>query len=460
MKKNYFAPVVLLGCIAASAPALFAEPEPEPRHPHQKSELYESEKLVVSHNDPALKSILSKGRHQDVSSTTPVPSFAIHTRDNRFVLSIGGQINPQFGYDLGNDLNAEDKGAGFVVSSIPVPAQRGKKSDFFINPLNGYLDFTVVGFGGTENQITGYFKLGMNGSSNQALLKRAYINWRGLTVGENQTLLQDGLAAQPTTIDTQGPGGEVGATAYQIAYKSPSFNNVSFAAALEMPTYYSSNGIYRGKDYAHEFYGRQVTGDVNQLVPDIPLWVQYQPSESNRIRVSAILRNFLYRDLLTDKTRHVLGWGTMISGNFSFYKPLVFNFQAIYGKGLGNYIQDLQGLEISFTPSNSEVGRMDANPAMGLVFGASYTPNSKWQFNAVGSYTRIWRAGDYATDGDADGIAGPNNYRYGTYLAVNALYNITSYLQWGIEYDYGQHHTYGMGQAHDSRIQTQLSLTF
>ena len=155
-----------------------------------------------------------------------------------------------------------------------------------------------------------------------------------------------------------------------------------------------------------------------------------------------------------------MGWGAMLSGNFSFWEPLVFNFQGVYGKGIANYIQDISGRPLSFTPEDDNPGRMTANQMMGLVFGASYNATSKLQFNIVGSYARIWNVGDYAVVDDHDGVAGNANYRYAGYIAANCFYNITSYLQWGIEYLYGHRETYGLGGANDSRIQTQLSFTF
>ena len=83
-----------------------------------------------------------------------------------------------------------------------------------------------------------------------------------------------------------------------------------------MPTYYSSAGIYRGHDYP-KFDGTQVTDyqDAEQLIPDIPAWVEYSFSQWNRIRVSGILRNFAYKDKIANKTRHMVGWGAMLSGN-------------------------------------------------------------------------------------------------------------------------------------------------
>ena len=422
--------------------------------------IFESGAIEFVRTNPEICAILEQARPVEPNAI-PTPKFALRTRDNSFVLSIGGQINPILGYDIGNDLyNSDGSGSNFVSGNIPVPAQAGKKGAFFINPLNAFVDFTVVGLGGTENQVTGYVKIGMNGASHAALLKRAYVTWRGITVGETATLMQDGLAAQPPTIDTQGPCGDVAGTAYQISYKSPSYSGVSFAVGLEMPTFYSSNGLYRGKDYRHDYYDVKVTDDATQLVPDIPLWVQYEASEQNRVRVSGLLRNFAYRDLIDGKTCNLFGWGAMLSGNFSFWKPLTFNFQAVYGEGIANYIQDISGRRLSFTPDDSHLGRMTANPMMGLVFGASYNATSKLQFNVVGSYSRIWDVGDYAVADDADGVAGMDNYRYGAYIAANCFYNITNYLQWGIEYVYGRHQTYALGGANDSRVQTQLSFTF
>lgn len=431
--------------------------------------IYETGCLEVIRTDcnPGVKRAVESARPVEPGGV-PTPKFTIKTRNDMFMLTIGGEINPILGYDIGNNLYSTDAGSGFVTGDIPVPPLAGHKGDFFINALNGNVDFTVVGFAGTKNQVSGYVKLGTNGNNKSVLLKRAYVTWRHVTAGLKHSNATDGLALQPPTIDPQGPCGDVVTTSYQIAYTSPSYDGFRFAAALEMPSYYSSNGVYRGKDYT-SWYGRQVNAEVDQLVPDLPVWVEYQASEQNRVRFTAILRNFAYQDMVCQRRRNLFAWGTMLSGNFSFYKPLTFNFQAVYGRGIANYIQDLQGRYLSFTPKTDELGRMQANPMMGLVFGASYNATKKLQFNVVGSYARIWDVEPYATCqdetvADANGrqviVAGNSNYRYGVYVAANCFYSFTSYLQAGVEYLYGHRETYGLGGANDSRIQAQLSLTF
>ena len=44
--------------------------------------------------------------------------------------------------------------------------------------------------------------------------------------------------------------------------------------------------------------------------------------------------------------------------------------------------------------------------------------------------------------------------------ATMPRYQITNYLQFGVEYLYGRRYTYTLGAANDSRIETQLTLSF
>lgn len=413
-------------------------------------------KLEITRTTPEIASILKKSRSAEAKAI-PTPKFALRTSDNKFIMTIGGQINPILGYDIGNNLY-QQAGAGpsFVTNAIPVPAVPGKKGDFYINPLNGYVDLQVVGFGGTSNEVTGYMKIGTNGINNNVVLQRAYITYRNFTAGMKLTLFQDDYACQPPTIDPEGPSGEVSTLSYEVSYKSPSYNGFRYAIGLDMPTFYSSNGYYRGKDYP-EFDGVQVANyaDAENLVPDIPAWVEYSFSQWNRVRVSGVLRNFAYRDLLEGKTRHETGWGAMISGNLSPDPKFIFYYQVAYGKGIGNYIQDIAGHPISFIPENSKPGRMTASPMMGANVGISYNPTSKLQFNAMFSEARVWDVGAYCNALDES-----QNYKYALYGAANCFYTFNPWLQWGIEYLWGKRETWNIGGATDNRIQTQVTFTF
>lgn len=413
-------------------------------------------KIEFKRTDAATRDILQRHRPNE-NKSIPVPSFALKTNNNKFIMTIGGSINLILGYDIGNNLYRQpDGGIGFVTSAIPVPAVKGHKSDFFINPFNSAVDIQIVGLANTKNEISAYVKFGTNGNNLNLMLLRAYMTWRNFTFGEKLTLLQDCYACQPPTIDPQGPSGCVSNVAYEISYTSPSYNGFRYAVGLDMPTYYSSNGIYRGKDYP-QFDNTQVTDykDAEQLIPDIPVWVEYSFSPMNRIRLSGILRNFAYKDNIANKTRHMVGWGAMLSGNLSPSNAFIFYYQFAYGQGIGNYLQDIAGKPISFIPKDDVPGRMKAAPMMGLNVGVTFNATKKLQFNAMFSESRIWDVADYCR-----ALPDSQNYKYALYAAANCFYNITPYLQWGIEYLWGHRQTWNIGGAHDSRLQTQLQFTF
>ncbi len=387
-----------------------------------------------------------------------VPTFAIRTKDNKFILTIGGYVNPVIGGDFGNNLYKVDgAGIGFVTSKIPVTAVPGHKGDFYINPFQGALSFQATGFGGTDNQVTAYFKIGTDGMSPGLNFLRAYLTWRGFTAGQKLTLMQDVYACQPPTIDPQGPSGCISNVAYELSYTSKSYNGFRFAIGADVPSYYASNGVYRGHDFPK--YDNQMVCNPNaveQVIPDFPMWVEYMKSPSMRVRLSGLLRNFAYKDLVANKTRHDLGWAVMLSGNVQPVKPWTLYLQAVYGQGIGNYLQDVAGLPISFIPDDKNPGKMTATPMMGLNLGSSvnFGKNKAWQWNVMASEARVWNVKDYC-------VANPDNdYRFGFYFATNLFYNITSYLQWGVEYLYGQHGTWAGPVGHDNRIQTQLMFTF
>lgn len=412
-------------------------------------------KINFGRTTPEVAAIINKTRPHEPKAI-PTPKFALTSGNNNFILTIGGQINLITGGDIGNNLYKQSgAGINFVTSAIPVPAVPGQKGDFYITPLDGAVDMQVVGFANTPNAVTGYVKVGTNGVNTSLVLQRAYITWRGFTGGMKLTLFQDDYACQPPTIDPEGPSGCVSAVSYELSYKSKSYGGFRFALGLDVPTYYSSAGYYRGVDYPKYSDKLVSTTNYDQIIPDVPMWMEYSFSQWNRIRLSGIIRNFRYKDILSDRARNEVGWGVMLSGNVQPASKWILYYQAAYGKGIGNYLQDIAGHPYSYTPDNSQPGRMQANPMLGANIGVSFNPTSKLQFNAMFSESRIWGVKDYA---DANTEA--NNYKYALYGAVNCFYNINSFLQVGVEYLYGHRQTWNIGGADDNRVQAQLSFTF
>lgn len=410
--------------------------------------------LQIVRTSDEVAEIVNRHRPHE-SHSIPTPKFALKSGNNNFIMTIGGQFNLIAGGDMGNDLYKQDgAGISFVTNAIPVPSVAGHRGDFYINPLDGAVDMQVVAFANTDNELSAYLKVGTNGVNTSIALQRAYLTYRGFTGGLKLTLFQDDYACQPPTIDPEGPAGCISTLSYELSYKSKSYNGFRFAIGLDIPTYYSALGYYRGNDYP-KFDGEMVSTEVNQIMPDIPMWVEYSFSQWNRIRLSGIVRNFAYKDLIADKMRHEAGWGVMLSGNIQPSDKWIIYYQGAYGKGIGDYLQDIAGHPYSFIPDDSTVGRMTASPMLGANIGVSFNPTSKLQFNAMFSESRIWDVEAYANAGSE-----AENYKYALYGAVNCFYNINSFLQVGVEYLYGHRQTWNIGGANDSRLQAQLSFSF
>lgn len=411
--------------------------------------------ISISQTNSTDAEILKKHRPEGANEI-PTPKFVIKTSDRKFMMTIGGVVNPIMGVDIGNALyKLGGQGADFTTQAIPVPATAGNKSDFFIDPLHAAVDMEVVGLGGTDDQITAYIKFKTNGVSKAINLNRAYLTWRNFTIGMKSTLMEDDNACQPPTIDPEGPSGSLSTTTYEVSYKSQNYNGFRFALGIDMPTYSTSNGYYRGKDFPEYDGVKVVGGEAEQMIPDIPMWIQYGTSDYNRVRVSGLIRNFAYRDLLSHDSKHAMGWGVMLSGNLNPIEPLIIYFQGAYGEGIGHYIQDISGMPVSFIPESSKPGKMKASPMMGVNIGLTYKFSPKLQANIMASESRIWGVRDYCTAPDST-----CNYKYALYAAANVFYNITPYLQCGIEYLWGRRQTWDIGGANDNRIQTQLSFSF
>lgn len=419
--------------------------------------------FVKTSQDTTVYNILEKDRSKNTNEL-PVPHFAIHTANNKFVMTIGAKINPIIGVDLGSDLyRNDDAGINFVPAQIAIPTPSGRKSDFFINALGADIDLQIVGFGGTPDQITGYVKFSTGGNDKALEMSKAYITWRGLTAGLKHSIFQDEEVVPPT-IDPQGPNGLVGQTVNEFGYVSPVMRGFRLGVGLDMPTYYSSAGHYWGHDYKtwnnHKIEGELVCDPhyYGMSVPDIPMFVEWRGQDLNRVKIAGIIRPMLYRDLLAQTRRTTVGWGLSLSGNINPVEPLIFYLQATYGKGIGAYIQDLAGIPISFVPKDNHPGHMTPTPMMGWVAGVTYNINDRWQVNAMASQARVWNVADYAVhESEPDGDI--NNYKYGLYSAANVFYNISSYFQVGLEYLYGYRKSWNDGSAHDNRLQLQVQFS-
>ena len=93
--------------------------------------IYEIGSLELIGTDGEVGTILERVRPIEPNAVAK-PKFAIRSGGNRFILSIGGNINPIVGYDIGNDLyNVPKAGMRFVPGDTPCTGHFGASRRIF-----------------------------------------------------------------------------------------------------------------------------------------------------------------------------------------------------------------------------------------------------------------------------------------------------------------------------------------
>lgn len=104
-------------------------------------------------------------------------------------------------------------------------------------------------------------------------------------------------------------------------------------------------------------------------------------------------------------------------------------------------------------PSADNANVMNTVKAWGAYGGLQFNISRTVFASATYSHVRTY----------ADKCAAPtadDQYRYAQYAVGNVFWDITSILQAGAEYIYGRRVNYNGSQAHDSRLQLSLQLSF
>lgn len=367
------------------------------------------------------------------------PRFAVVGKDEKFYFGIGGLVKTTVSFDFPNPINS---GMYFTPANIPMSGQPGNGGLVQFNAQQSSLFFNFVAMPGTDNSIGAYINFDLCGNNYTPFLQYAYLTWRGFIVGYNTTLFLDGAASAPT-IDKEGPN----ATTYTINplvdYAHTFKNGITLAIGAEIGP--------------ESFTTTSQTANVNQRIPDIPAYIQYNFNNNPNayIRFSGLLRNMQYRDEVKDKNGNITGYGIKTSGILPASDKFIAYFQLGYGKGITSYFEDMAGLGLDLAPDPQNAGQLEAVEAWGGYIGLQYNFTKKCYTSATYSHTR-----NYAKKYDDGSTPWSQQYRYGQYLAANVFYNITSQLTWGIEWDWGRRMNMDGYSRHDNRIQTMLQFSF
>lgn len=384
---------------------------------------------VVSEEDSTYRHLHENAPH--LENVADVPRFTLIGKDRRFYMGLGASINATAGFDFGHPISDPNY---FVTSRIPMTIAPGNGGQFKFSAQQSRIYLNILAFPGNENQFGAYAAINFLGENYAPKLHHAYLRYRGLTAGYTYTMFAD-VSCVPPTIDYEGPNGLPTIIHAMVSYegKFGPKKEWGYGIALDNPE--------------ASYTDAARTATVSQRVPDVPFYLQRSWADGRGwLRASGIVRNILYRDLVSEKNVDRVGWGVKLSGKSPVYGPLSAYYMGLYGKGIASYIQDLNGAAMDLAPSRENPGRLEAVEAWSGMIGLQYQFSPKVFSTTTYSHVRAY--------GDT-GV-----YRYAQYFVANIFYDINSVVQAGAEYLYGRRVAFDGAQAHDNRLQVMLKLSF
>lgn len=378
-----------------------------------------------------------QGNAPGLAHIKDVPRFTLVGKDHKFYLGIGANIKAVADYDFGSPLSDANRFTTYDITG----ADRGDGARYQMSAAQSNIYFNFVALPGSANQVGIYIDINFMRPDHAPMMHHAYLRYRGFTAGHTVSLFTD-LGAEPASIDYAGPNSLTYVGHPNVSYTGKFGKDKMWSAAIgiDMPE--------------TSITPTASTKAINQRVPDIPVFLQRAwCGGKGWFRVSAIFRNLYYRDLAADRGKgkniDKFGWGVKVSGKTPICGGLSAMWQAVTGKGVSSYIQDLTGNGFDLMPDPYNPSVLRTVKAWGAYGTLRYDFCPKVFINATYSQVRTYvhNFGDKATD-----KTWGETYKYAQYITGNLFWNINSFAQLGLEYLYGRRVDFGGTQHHDNRF--------
>lgn len=368
------------------------------------------------------------------------PSFALMSKNNKYLMGIGGYVKGTVSMDFNGVI---DNPAYFTTSDIQVNPSAGNDNLLQFNANESTLFYNLISTSDSKYKFGAYINMNFTGNVNTINIEDAYVTYGGFLLGRTSSLFTD-ASAIPPTIDGEGPNGLTYKTNQVLNYRGHFGKHFSTGIGLEMPS----------SDFTTSEYQRV----SNQFIPDIPSYIQYSwgKGNNNHVRLSSIIRNVNYRNLIEDKNDIKTTYACQLSGLLSYKEKMVFYYQFAYGTGISTYIQDLSGLKLDFLPQipknqKDNKGELDYVNSMAYYAGLQYNFNPRTFVSCTFSQVDINVPENY----DDTAI-----YKKAYYLATNFFWYATQNVQLGAEYLYGKKVNQNDEWGQANRIQVMVQYNF
>jgi hypothetical protein len=245
------------------------------------------------------------------------------------------------------------------------------------NLLSFDLRQTRLKFGGTVRYerfgaIESYVETDFVGPSGQTTLRlrKAWVNFKGVRIGQETSTFGVQQGAAPTTADFDGPPTGVTIRSGMVRYTRKLESGLQLMASLETPKV----------DVAYlEFFAPDIRA-TDQRLPDLVVNAS-KAGDWGYVSLSALVREIRFRSTTSgvSEAESTVGYGANLVGGVRLFKSEakadVLYYQLIAGEGLGRYQVSLSGQNADALPDPAS-GGLNAVPTFGgyVAYERRWTP--------------------------------------------------------------------------------------
>lgn len=361
------------------------------------------------------------------------PYFLFLSKDSKLAMGIGGCVRMRGYFDWGGALPSP----GFAPYLIPMEKDPLKKRNLGTTPAGTALFFRVIGRNKLLGEYQVYIEANFNGyQARDFHLKKAYASINDWTFGYTNSTFSDPTALPPT-VDASGPNAKMSATSVLIRWLHKLPKGFSVAASVESPS-----------DQIEVI--PELTARVNQYIPDVAAFLQYDWQNSSHIRLSAIYRSLPYRNLLSGKNHNKSGYGVQLSTLFRPFYAMTLYGCMNGGHGYGSLGGDWLMGAYDLVADPAKPGQLYAPLCYGGYIGLQYNFTPMIFASATFGGTRYAPRHEIASD----------QYKQGLYMAANVFWYLTPRISCAVEFDLGRRMNFSGETAWARRLGAFVSFSF
>ena len=367
------------------------------------------------------------------SQDPDAPYFTFISKDANLAMGVGGTLKATAWFDWNGIVD----GAAFSTYNI-LPKTDSDRKNLGASPTGTSIFFNIMARHTFVGDFRAYIEAGFSGTSNNSFkLKAAWFMIHDFTVGYTKSTFSD-PGALPNVLDPAGSNGKIDKKNMLVRYLKTWKNRWTVAAGVELAN--------QQIDFSSGY-----TAKIRNYIPDFALLGQYQWNRGlNHVRLSGLLRSMPYRNLIDAKNTTVTGWGVQLLSVVAAWK--ITNFYGImsYGRGVSSYTGDLSQGNYDLLDKTSAPGELYAPRTISASFGVRVRILPKLTTNLALSTLRHFAEGSLKDD----------KYKYGQYLAINAIYNFTPRIKGGVEYLAGKRKNFDGHSLNANRVLAQVVFSF